>query len=105
MLEAQPEILGAHTVNKHANQIFTFLLILISMTLPLQNIVKKNPLNGDYWWDFWKKWTDWNLQNESHSYKWYNNQQIQGICWDQIIVQMCLELGRNKGHSLCSFSA
>ena len=27
MLGAQPENLGAHTVNQHANQIFTFLLI------------------------------------------------------------------------------
>ena len=36
-----------------------------------------------------KKKTDWDLQNESHCYKWHN-QQIQGICWDKIIVQMCL---------------
>ena len=50
---------------------------------------------------FEKKLTDWDLQNESHSYKWHNNQQIQGICWDQIIVQMCFELGRNKVHYLC----
>ena len=50
---------------------------------------------------FEKKMTDWDLQNESHSYKWHNSQPMQGIFCDQTTAQMCLELGRNKLHNLC----
>ena len=48
-----------------------------------------------------KNMTDWDLQNDSYSYRWHNNQQIQGSCWDQIIAQMCLELGTTKVNNLC----